>query len=217
MAIIRGHGADADQSNVLIFHVLRDASFIHGLGVAVNKQDFMFGRGQRLEQKHPEVRHEVASYTIVRIVEKNSQKSPFLELCIKARALPHGGVMEAAEIRRRLCLACALANRSLSANVTWELYTLWQEFHGFEGEFLVTKACTHSRVGKVAWGAVPAGLDYCGDFPGLTSGAIAWPPLSGCAMRCRHSIALHRVWVASVWIASLVPIGVRRDWFAGGV
>ncbi len=72
-----GHGADADQSNVPFAHELRDLSLVHGLGIAINQQHFMAGRGQRLQQKHPEVWHEIAGYTIVRVIEQNSHDCSF--------------------------------------------------------------------------------------------------------------------------------------------
>ena len=67
-----GHGADADQIDVLVAHVLRDLRFVHGLGVAVDEQNFVAGRGEGLEKEHPEVRHEVAGHTVVGVIEQNS-------------------------------------------------------------------------------------------------------------------------------------------------
>jgi len=60
-----GHGADADQSDVLIADVLRDLRLVHGLSVAIDEQNFVAGRGESLQQKHPQVWHEVSSHTIV--------------------------------------------------------------------------------------------------------------------------------------------------------
>ena len=68
------HGADADQPNVFVANILRDLGFVHGLGVAVDQQDFMARRGQRLEQKHPEVRHEVARDPVVGVIEQDFHK-----------------------------------------------------------------------------------------------------------------------------------------------
>ena len=45
-----GHGTDAHESNVVIADILRDAIFVHGLGVAIDQQDFMAGRRQGFEQ-----------------------------------------------------------------------------------------------------------------------------------------------------------------------
>ena len=68
------HGANPDESYVLITDVLCDLEFIHRLSVAVNEHHFMAGRCQSFEQEHPEVRHEVASHTVVRVVEQNSHR-----------------------------------------------------------------------------------------------------------------------------------------------
>src|SRR6202034_1950532 len=38
----------------------------------VDQQDFMAGRCEGLQQKHPEVRHEVAGYTVVGVIEQDS-------------------------------------------------------------------------------------------------------------------------------------------------
>ncbi len=67
-----GHGADADEVDFFIANILGDLGFVHGLGVAVDQQDFVAGRSEGLEEKHPEVRHEVASHTIVGVIEKDS-------------------------------------------------------------------------------------------------------------------------------------------------
>ena len=47
------HGADADEVDPLVAHVTRDLLLVHGLGVAVDQHDFMAGRSERLEEKHP--------------------------------------------------------------------------------------------------------------------------------------------------------------------
>src|SRR5947207_2020804 len=72
-----GHGADADQSNVLFAHELCNLSLVHGLGVTINQQHFMAGRSQCLEQEHPEMRHEIAGYTVVGVIEQNSHDCSF--------------------------------------------------------------------------------------------------------------------------------------------
>ena len=41
-------------------------------GVGINEDHLMTGRGDRLKQKHPEVRHEVARHPVVRVVQQNS-------------------------------------------------------------------------------------------------------------------------------------------------
>ena len=66
------HRADADKPDVLFAHVSGDPCFIHGLRVAIDQNDFMAGRSQRLEQKHPEVRHEITRDPVVRVVEQNA-------------------------------------------------------------------------------------------------------------------------------------------------
>ena len=38
-----GHGADADQINLLIDHIAGNCSLVHRLGVAINQHDFVFG------------------------------------------------------------------------------------------------------------------------------------------------------------------------------
>ena len=54
-----GHGADPHQPDALGEHEAHDLGVGHGLSVAVDQQHFVSGRGERLEQKHPKVRHEV--------------------------------------------------------------------------------------------------------------------------------------------------------------
>jgi hypothetical protein len=55
---------------------LGDLSLVHGLGIAIDQQHFIAGRSQRLEEKHPEMRHEVAGYTVVRAVEQDPHDFP---------------------------------------------------------------------------------------------------------------------------------------------
>ena len=55
-----GHRADADQSDVFFSNEPRDLGFVHRLRVAVDQQHFVAGGRQGLEEKHPEVRHEIA-------------------------------------------------------------------------------------------------------------------------------------------------------------
>ena len=73
-----GHGADADQVNLLVAHILGDLRFIHGLGIAVNQQNLMARWSERLQQKHPEVRHEIARDPIVGVIKQNSHDSSLL-------------------------------------------------------------------------------------------------------------------------------------------
>ena len=64
-----GHRTDADEPDILFTHVARDTCFIHGLRVAINQNHFVAGRSQRLQQKHPKMRHEVAGHAVVWIVQ----------------------------------------------------------------------------------------------------------------------------------------------------
>jgi hypothetical protein len=43
-----GHGADADQINFLLEHVAGDRRFVHGLGVAIDQDNFMTCGSERL-------------------------------------------------------------------------------------------------------------------------------------------------------------------------
>jgi hypothetical protein len=67
------------KSDFFLKHELRDSRFVHRLSVAIHQQHFMPGRRERLEQKHPEMRHEIAGYTVVGVVEQNSHDSSLLE------------------------------------------------------------------------------------------------------------------------------------------
>src|SRR6267142_2108898 len=66
-----GHRADADEFNPMLAHVPRDTLFIHGLGVSVNQDYFVAGWGERSEEKHPRMRHKIASYAVVGVVQQN--------------------------------------------------------------------------------------------------------------------------------------------------
>ncbi len=48
-----------------------DGFFVHGLRIAVDKDDFMASWRERFEEKHPKVRHEIASNPIVRVIEQD--------------------------------------------------------------------------------------------------------------------------------------------------
>ena len=89
-----GHGADADQIDLLVADVLRDLSLVHGLRVAVDQQHFMSGRSQRLEQKHPEMRHEIAGDPVVGVIKQNSHDCSLLSESSSIRASPHGSSHE---------------------------------------------------------------------------------------------------------------------------
>jgi hypothetical protein len=66
-----GHGADADQSDVLLANKLNDFIIAHRARVSINQRDFMTWRGDCLEQEHPEVRHEITRYAVVGVVERD--------------------------------------------------------------------------------------------------------------------------------------------------
>ncbi len=73
-----GHGADANQPDVLAEHEPNQLNVCHRLRIAVDQQDFVFRRRERLQQKHPEMRHEVPGHTVVWAVEQNRHGSPHL-------------------------------------------------------------------------------------------------------------------------------------------
>jgi len=83
---------------------LRDLRLVHGLSVAIDEQNFVAGRGESLQQKHPQVWHEVSSHTIVGIVEKDSHDGSVVEI---GRASPHEDVTSDAE-NWRLGLGCLI-------------------------------------------------------------------------------------------------------------
>jgi hypothetical protein len=62
------HRADADESDALLANVGDEFLFVHRVGIAVDEQHFMAGRRQRLQQKHPEMRHEVARHPVIGVV-----------------------------------------------------------------------------------------------------------------------------------------------------
>ena len=67
-----GHRADPHQPDALGEHETHDLGIAHRLRVAVDQQHFVSRRRKRLEEKHPEVRHEVRGHAVVGIVEQNS-------------------------------------------------------------------------------------------------------------------------------------------------
>src|SRR5262249_33954455 len=50
---------------------LRDFGFRHRLRVSIDEKNFVLGRSERFEQKHPQVRHEIARDTVVWTIEKD--------------------------------------------------------------------------------------------------------------------------------------------------
>ena len=66
------HRADPDQPDALRQHETDDLGIAHRLCVAVDQQHFV-SRGRKcLQEKHPEVRHEVCGHAIVGIVKQNT-------------------------------------------------------------------------------------------------------------------------------------------------
>jgi hypothetical protein len=61
---------NSDEADVMRLHEPRYFVFSHGLGIAVDEKNFVLRRRQALEQKHPQVRHEIAR-DAVRAVQKN--------------------------------------------------------------------------------------------------------------------------------------------------
>jgi hypothetical protein len=72
-----GHGTDANQPDPLATHESHQFLFIHRTRVPVDQQDLMAGRRQRLQEKHPQMRHKTTRHAIIRIIEQNPH-SPFL-------------------------------------------------------------------------------------------------------------------------------------------
>ena len=64
-----GHCADAHQSDFFFLNKLDQLLFVHWPSVAVNQKYFMLCRRQRLQQEHPEMRHEVVSHAIIRVIQ----------------------------------------------------------------------------------------------------------------------------------------------------
>src|SRR6185312_4304753 len=64
-----GHRADSDQTNLLLFHELDQFGIAHRLCVAIEQQYLVLWRRPCLKQKHPEMRHEVSSDAVIRIVK----------------------------------------------------------------------------------------------------------------------------------------------------
>src|ERR1700686_2126698 len=65
------HGANTDQSNIIVAHVLRDPSFIHRLGIAIYQKNLMSRRSERLKEEHPQMRHEIARDSVVGVIEED--------------------------------------------------------------------------------------------------------------------------------------------------
>ena len=63
------HRADADEADALLADEAHQLLLSHRAGVAVDQDHLVAGRRERLEEEHPEVRHEVARHAVVRVVK----------------------------------------------------------------------------------------------------------------------------------------------------
>ena len=68
------HRADADKADILFAYISRDAVFIHGLGIAVDQENFVALGSKHLKEKHPQMRHEVTRDPVVRVIEQNPHR-----------------------------------------------------------------------------------------------------------------------------------------------
>ena len=68
-----GHGSDPDQSDPFVDNELDQFGVAHRSCVAIDQKDFMAGGRKRLQQKHPEVRHEVLRDAVVGVIKKDFQ------------------------------------------------------------------------------------------------------------------------------------------------
>jgi hypothetical protein len=68
-----GHGSDPDQSNPFGDSELDQLGVAHRLGIAIDQNNLMAGGRERLQQKHPEVGHEVLRDAVVGVVQKDFQ------------------------------------------------------------------------------------------------------------------------------------------------
>jgi hypothetical protein len=64
-----GHRANANQINLLFADVPGNSKFIHRLSVTIDQDNFMAGWSQRLQEKHPKMRHEIARNPVIGVVE----------------------------------------------------------------------------------------------------------------------------------------------------
>ncbi len=63
------HRPDPYQSDSFFFRVAHQLLLVHRLGVPVHQYHFMSRRRQRLQQKHPQMRHEIPRHAIIRVIE----------------------------------------------------------------------------------------------------------------------------------------------------
>ena len=81
------HGADTDETDFFVLDKLGDGFFVHGLRVTIDQHNFVTRWRERFEEKHPKVRHEIASNPIVRVIEQDPHAyiSPFPTHCAVSR------------------------------------------------------------------------------------------------------------------------------------
>ena len=63
------HRADADEADAFLTHEAHQFLLRHRVGVAVHEYHLVARRRQRLEEEHPEVRHEVARDPVIGVVQ----------------------------------------------------------------------------------------------------------------------------------------------------
>jgi len=66
------HSADAHEADFLFADKIGDGGFVHALRVAIDEDYFVTGRSERLQEEHPEMRHEIAGDTVVGVVEQDA-------------------------------------------------------------------------------------------------------------------------------------------------
>ena len=69
-----GHGADSDQPDILAEHELNQFGVGHRLGIAVDQNHLVAAGRKRLQQEHPEVRHEILRDAVVGVIEQNPHR-----------------------------------------------------------------------------------------------------------------------------------------------
>ena len=69
-----GHRADAHQRDLVVDHVPDQVLIAHGMRVAVDQQHLVVRGRQRLQQKHPQVRHEVPGHAVIGAIQEYLQR-----------------------------------------------------------------------------------------------------------------------------------------------
>ena len=64
-----GHRPDPHQADLIFPHVIDELPLVHLAGIAIEKEYLVFGRGQRLQQEHPQVRHEIVRDFVIRVIK----------------------------------------------------------------------------------------------------------------------------------------------------